>query len=957
MTARAAGDVHVAAPALVGRDAELTRIVQAVSSPPAVVVVEGEAGIGKTRLITELATHSELAGRWVLVGSCRQLREPFPFGPLIEALRTAELPARIRGLSPVSGALRPLLPELAAVLPEPPPPVEPAAEQHRRFRGLAELLSALGPAVLVLEDLHRADSHTVDFLSYLVGRAWPPGLALVLTLRDDEASPELATVLADLPTPVRVPLEPLDVTGTAALATALLGTGPVAWEFATDLWRYTAGLPLVVAELAALLRERGQPAAGAGRWPVPATIQQRMWQRVRHLPTPARRVVEAAAVLRTPQPAALVTAVAGGRSRPARQGLMVALEARVLVERDGRVGFRHLLAADAVYDKLTGPRRQELHGRAAGRLRVADPVPLPELAHHLRHAGARRAWAETAEQAADQAVRRGDDAAAAQLLEEVLRHAELAAPDRQRIAVKLGHSAADARWRGRAADLLSMFAGHELPAELRGELELLRSLLLDTQELTSSQRMRAAVAGNPAVSPELRAWAMALLSFPALAGVPEAERRRWREQALALLPRFRDPVMETFVLGKLAMAMLPVGDRRWRDLAERIQQRLGEASRHPREAKASYSIGFGACYAGHHQLARQWLDRAAAAVSPRAGQRWEIRSGRALLDFCTGAWEGLEPELDRLRFQLGGRPMARVDAETAAGGLALARGELETAVQILTGTVTTAAEVGCGDLLPLPTGLLIRAALAGGDHDAALAQVDRLRELVEQYGVWAPAVRALPPAVEALTVTGRHRQAHALVDWFAAELADRDAPLAPAGLDHARGLVAAADGDQRTAAEQLERAAAAYRRLACPYEAAQAREQAARSRLSGGRPVDERAAALLRRAYDGYVALGATRDRDRAAGLARRCGLPLPSHHRGGRRSYGDALSPREREVAELAAQGCTNAEIAERLFVSVKTVEGHLSAVLRKLGIRTRTAIIHQLPGAHRSKNPGFPS
>lgn len=103
--------------------------------------------------------------------------------------------------------------------------------------------------------------------------------------------------------------------------------------------------------------------------------------------------------------------------------------------------------------------------------------------------------------------------------------------------------------------------------------------------------------------------------------------------------------------------------------------------------------------------------------------------------------------------------------------------------------------------------------------------------------------------------------------------------------------------------------------------------------------------------YDG---LGATGDRARLAALAQRHGIELPRRHRGGRRAYGALLSPREREVATLAASGRTNNEIAEDLFISRHTVEKHLGAALRKLGVRSRTALAHHW--AESSKNGGFP-
>src|SRR5690606_39768102 len=112
-----------------------------------------------------------------VVGSCRRVRDPFPLGPVIEAVGQLREPLTGATLSPVAGALRPLLPELADLLPPTPEPVgDRRAERHRVFRALVETLRTAGPTVLVLEDLHWADDHTPDFLAYLLADP-PPELS------------------------------------------------------------------------------------------------------------------------------------------------------------------------------------------------------------------------------------------------------------------------------------------------------------------------------------------------------------------------------------------------------------------------------------------------------------------------------------------------------------------------------------------------------------------------------------------------------------------------------------------------------------------------------------------------------------------------------------------------------------------------------------------------------------
>jgi DNA-binding CsgD family transcriptional regulator len=211
----------------------------------------------------------------------------------------------------------------------------------------------------------------------------------------------------------------------------------------------------------------------------------------------------------------------------------------------------------------------------------------------------------------------------------------------------------------------------------------------------------------------------------------------------------------------------------------------------------------------------------------------------------------------------------------------------------------------------------------------------------EAYPLLPPAIRALPWAVEAMLAAGELEQADALVRRWARLVGGRDAPLAPAALGQARGSLAAAEGRWDQAAELYAAAAGSYRKMLCPYEASQAHEQAARAWTAAE---DARAQPAMRAALHGYQELGAGWDLDRAASLARQLGLAPPARHRGGRRGYGPDLSPREREVAELVATGRTNREIARELYLSTKTVDKHISAALRKLGLPSRAALAHHV-------------
>lgn len=964
------GDGRTVSPRMIGRAGELGQAAAVLSQLPAVLVVEGEAGIGKTRLLTELRAHPELSSVRFVDGACRRIREPFPLGPVVEAVRgfADELP--VRNLSPVAGALRPLLPELGDWLPARPEPLDDRlAERHRVFRGLVEVLHALTPAVLAIEDLHWADEQTIDFLSYLLAEP-PAWLAVVLTFRAEEVAPEVRALTARLPDPVRhahLGLQPLAVQEVRALVTAVLGADRVSEELASHLWARSAGLPFVVLELLALLRERGLLARRGGRWirrslaelDVPAGVADPVRERVAGLSPPARAVVAAAAVLQEPAAPGVLRSVCGLLDGQAGEAVAGAVESGLLVEQPGgRIGFRHSLAAQAVYEKIVGPRRQELHERAAAAVSGLDPVPLGQLAHHLRHAGRAGEWVAAAEAAADHAVALGHDAEAARLLEDVLRYAALDPAALGRIAVKLAASALFSPRVREITDLLRELTERDLPRAARGELRLRVANLLMSMgsDLLLADQLNRDAVEDLSEHPSLQARAMLELATVHGSAVSMAEHRAWSSRALRVLPDLDDQAALPPSRAATA-ALLMVGDHRWRAIAERISRRIGGAARHRLEAVACYSIGMVASDSGHHEIAGRLLD--AGMGSPVIEEivllGLALRCARADLDYYRGAWSGLRQRVDRLLDELSGVSLTYLDVESVAGCLRLAAGEVDGARRSLLDVARSGEECGHVAALPVPVGALAR--LAGTrDDPEAVAAVDRFVALVTAKGAWPMVLRTLPSVTGALVFTGRAAEAAGFLGRVEDDLRGLDAPLAAAAVPHARGLLDGAGQRWPEAASALLSAAERYESLHCPYEAAQAQEQAAAALFA----MDDRRRAepALREAIETYQRLPARWDQERAASLARHNGVSLPARHRGGPRGYGSRLSPREREVAGLAATGRTNREIADEMFLSIKTVEKHLTAVLRKLGLRSRTALARYADEVvgNGAENAGFP-
>nr|WP_273482863.1 LuxR family transcriptional regulator [Kribbella italica] len=927
---------------MVGRDAELKRLLAAATSSHAIALVEGEAGVGKTRLVAELARRAP--DRLFVSGSCRWIREPFPLGPVLDALRAVAPTLQNAHLSPVAGSVRPFLPELAAVLPTLPEALDDrSAETHRLFRGLVEILTALGPAVLVLEDLHWADRQTLDFVDHLAS-VLPAELSVVLTYRREDAAPDVLALAARWSDGPVLALTPLDAATTATLAGTILGATTVSDEFGRYLCERTSGLPFAIEELLALLQARGSLVRRDGGWErrtldeldVPARIRDAVLERLGRLSPEARRIAEAASVLQVPMPDQVLIATASLDPADAVAGLTEALRSGLLSEyAEGPIGFRHQLAGQAVLGGLSGPERRALHDRAATALATLDPVPLGQLAHHLHQAGRTAQWLVAAEQAADQAVALRNDMEAARLYEQVLRETKGDAVLRGRLAVKLGQAAIEMlHVAPTVASLLTDVLDDELPPVVRGELRLRLGLLAhvsdDIDPAREAELYRTAV-GELDERPDLQAWAMVGLGLPA-PGTDPVERRHWLERALVTLERVTDPDFPVFLLGKIAMVMLAVGDPLWRQVTEQMVRRTTPASSHRMVANAYTSVGLEAVYVGHYPDAAKLLteadERADAAGSHQL--RLRARAAWAVLDYYRGHWDGLADRLAGLSAELRESPNFGIDVDAVAASLVAVTSGTQESHDRLAAVLRDAEQRHVVDLLGRPTAVLVRYALDRGDMATAASLADHLTQLYGSHELWSLLPDALPALAQASAAPDE------LVRRCEAEFAQLDLPLATAALRRA-------EGDLAGSVDLLLQAATEYARVSAPYDEALAREAAARLRLESG---EAGGAENLVEALARYRVLGARRDDDRATTLARQYGVPVPGRHRGGRRGYGADLSPREQQVAELAATGRTNKQIGEELFLSHKTVDKHLRSALAKLGLRSRTALAHHLAG-----------
>jgi hypothetical protein len=442
----------VEAPAFTGRDEELGALGEVLAGRGAVVLVEGELGIGKSRLVNEyLGTGAGRAARAV-VACCPPFRQPQTLGPVADAVGRAVGDVGGLGLSALGGALRPLFPEWSDVLPAAPEPAEDAtAARNRLFRALGELLGCLGTGLLVLEDAHWADEATLEFLLFLASRpaGGVPAPSLLVTSRPEDVPagsllPRLVR-LAPGGRGLRLALGPLTEAETAALVSSMLGTEQVTAGFTAFLHEQAGGVPLAVEESVRLLAARADLTCRDGRWvrrrlgrlAVPPSVRDSVLERSGRLGRDAQEVLSAAAVLAEPAREDVLTAVAGLDRDRARCGLSEALGCALLAEDErGMVSFRHALGCRAVYEAVAGPARRLLHLRAGEALAELG-APAATLARHFCEAGETTAWLRHAEQAAGLALAAGDQAASATLLAGLVSGAGLAPGETARLMDKI----------------------------------------------------------------------------------------------------------------------------------------------------------------------------------------------------------------------------------------------------------------------------------------------------------------------------------------------------------------------------------------------------------------------------------------------------------------------------------------------------------------------------------------
>ena len=962
------------AEALAGRQRELEnfeRMLEDVEAGAArFLAVSGEAGIGKTRLLEELARRADDRGWLVLEGRGSQFESELPFAILLDACDDYLGSLDARTLERVAGEgisqLSTIFPSLRDSVSQ--PAELPADERHHAYRRVRELLDGLGarqPVLLALDDVHWADDASVELLAFLLLRPPRRRVALALAYRRAQAPPRLAAAIERMAREGNLDSIELQVLSPDEAGGLLAGLSEDQREL---VYRQAGGNPFYIEQLARVAsghRASASPGSAFAVAGVPAAVAASLSEELEGLSDGGRRLLDAAAVAGDPFESELAASVAELPEVDAHEALDELLSHEVVRpgELPRRFRFRHPLLRQVVYEGSSAGWRIGAHARAAAALREWGQ-PRERCAHHVEQSAtvgdleavellglAGRSSAASAPASAarwfEAALRLlpDTDSTAATRLELLIAHASALGavgrmePCRAALMDALGllpPEAADMRLRliAACANIEHLLGRHdEAIARVNAALERLddprseQGVALTIEQAVGAfhsmdfQGMRerghaALTAARELDNPVLLATAAALVCYAGAATADIDDARSHLAEAGALVASLPDSDLAARpdALSHLGFAEFFL--ERYDDSIAHLQRgiavaRLGGQGQLAHQMEEG--LGVGLLMRGRLPEARQLFESLVDAAR-LADHRQEVLW--ALTNVCWSAsWQG-EPEA-AIRAGEESVELARdlghaYFAATAHCSLATAyldAGEPERCVEMLVGAAG-------GPDMPL-----VVASIRCIFYDALTrAELD----------------------------CGRPQEAQRWAELSVHHAGGLDLPVARAEADRARARVLMQAGDAAVAAELA---------LASADEAARAGAaiESARSRLVAGQALaaaDDRQGALaaLRQAADELEACGALRFHAEARRELRRLGARPSAPARRGTDVRGlDSLTAREREVAELVTDRKTNQEIATDLFLSLKTIETHMRNIFRKLEVSSRVEVARLLESERR--------
>ncbi|WP_435055089.1 helix-turn-helix transcriptional regulator [Micromonospora aurantiaca (nom. illeg.)] len=931
------------------------------------VFLTGESGVGKTRLLTEVGEQLRQTGALVLTGTCLDIGDASPLHPVRQALRRLDAEqAQARTTSAIRGVLQ-VFDE------ETPGPDGAGALLERVAQGL-HVVAGGRPLVLVLDDLQWVDRSTRQLLLYLLAGLGDLQLSVLAAIRAESlrGAHPLRRVLTELRRlrSVRViDLLPLDRSATDELAAAVVGA-PLPPEAADQLWQRSGGNPFVVEELA---RDRRD-----GRDGLSDTLREVFLDRVDALPQPAHAVVHAVAVGVEPVEHWLLAQVVRLPEEELLDAVREAVAHRLLVGADDGYRLRHRLVAEVLAHELLPAERAALHRRYAEAL-TAVPAELHQarLAHHWRHAGEPARALPAAMAAAREAERlhgyaeahRHWSAALTLATEPASVPPDGARPEPVEVdrAELLSHAAEAAHHSGEHARALTLL--EELADDPSGppvcalRIRRARYLAAAGRSAPAEQEYRR-VLDSPDCTPQERCTAAARLAELLLHLGRYAEAGDQAREALALAADVPGTTSEVV----MASAALGFSEAFLEDPAAGLavmRQALETAERsgRPEDVACAY-LHLAELLTGPLNIleegvvvARRGADRVA---ELGLGRTWETRLLAVATNglFRVGQWAEAEKVVAAALLH---RPSGAdaVELLLARCRLSVGYGDVEASDRDLEAVATVLAGGGARHVLPM---LILRAGLAmwQGRHDLARQAVQRgltesrsddviVLATLAWHGLRAEAEAAASRTIE--VDPNAVRRLREVVDRVTGKSAKAGAPVRYV----AEGFLALCDAelsrldDGRGDPALWERSALEWDRRNHPYPAAYSRLRQAEALLARRSRVAT-AGKLLHRAYAMAQSLGAVPLTAEIRTIASRARValdaapdPAPVPRQRAAAPAGPAvdelatLTAREREVLAAVAEGLTNREIGQRLFISERTIGVHVSHIFDKLQVRTR--------------------